>query len=76
MNPYFILNRDGWVEGVWSDSIVRTLQAARPEARFRELADGPNKDGRMMIGPEYMGKVVSFKLDNYKYLYGGAFAGS
>ncbi|KAL8335834.1 hypothetical protein RB598_009834 [Gaeumannomyces tritici] len=76
LNPYFILNRDGWVEGVWSDSIVRTLQAARPEARFRELADGPNKDGRMIIGPEYMGKVVSFKLDNYKYLYGGAFTGS
>ncbi|KAI6382713.1 hypothetical protein MCOR25_000524 [Pyricularia grisea] len=76
LNPYFILRRDGWCEGVWSDKIVRALQASRPEARFRDLSDIPSfigfgKDGRVVISAESMGKVTSFKLDNYRYLSAG-----
>ncbi|CAN8100840.1 unnamed protein product [Discula destructiva] len=76
LNPYFIL-RDGWCSGVWSDSIVRALAQARPDARFEDLAEsfgevGINKDGRMVISPEFpKSRVLSLKLSNYAYLAGG-----
>jgi len=75
LNPYFIL-RDGWCSGVWSDSIVRALTEARPDARFEDLAEsfgevGINKDGRMVISPEFpKSRVLSLKLSNYAYLAG------
>lgn len=76
LNPYFIL-RDGWCSGVWSDAIVRALKEARPDARFEDLAEsfgevGINKDGRMVISPEFpKSRVLSLKLSNYAYLAGG-----
>ncbi|KAJ4393877.1 hypothetical protein N0V93_003093 [Gnomoniopsis smithogilvyi] len=76
LNPYFIL-RDGWCSGVWSDSIVRALNTTRPDARFEDLAEsfgevGINKDGRMVISPEFpKSRVLSLKLSNYAYLAGG-----
>ncbi|KAF3762139.1 hypothetical protein M406DRAFT_347380 [Cryphonectria parasitica EP155] len=76
LNPYFIL-RDGWCSGVWSDAIIRELNRARPDARFEDLAEsfgevGINKDGRMVISPEFpKSRVLSLKLSNYAYLAGG-----
>ncbi|ROW14251.1 hypothetical protein VPNG_04312 [Cytospora leucostoma] len=76
LNPYFIL-RDGWCSGVWSDAIVSELNRARPDARFEDLAEsfgevGINKDGRMVISPEFpRSRVLSLKLSNYAYLAGG-----
>lgn len=76
LNPYFIL-RDGWCSGVWSEAIVRELNRARPDARFEDLAEsfgevGINKDGRMVISPEFFkSRVLSLKLSNYAYLAGG-----
>lgn len=76
LNPYFIL-RDGWCSGVWSDAIVSELGRARPDARFEDLAEsfgevGINKDGRMVISPEFpRSRVLSLKLSNYAYLAGG-----
>ncbi|KUI64303.1 hypothetical protein VM1G_11114 [Cytospora mali] len=76
LNPYFIL-RDGWCSGVWSDAIVTELNRTRPEARFEDLAEsfgevGINKDGRMVISPEFpRSRVLSLKLSNYAYLAGG-----
>lgn len=76
LNPYFIL-RDGWCSGVWSDTIVSDLARSRPDARFEDLAEsfgevGINKDGRMVISPEFpRSRVLSLKLSNYAYLAGG-----
>lgn len=76
LNPYFML-RDGWCSGVWSDTIVTELNKARPSARFEELAEsfgevGFNKDGRMVISPEFpRSRALSLKLSNYAYLAGG-----
>ncbi len=69
--------RDGWCSGVWSDDIVSELSRVRPDARFEELSEsfgevGYNKDGRMVISPEYpRSRVLSLKLSNYAYLSGG-----
>jgi hypothetical protein len=63
--------------GVWSETIVSELNRVRPEARFEELAEtfgevGYNKDGRMIISPEFpRSRVLSLKLSNYAYLTGG-----
>lgn len=76
LNPYFIL-RDGWCSGVWSDAIVAELNRTRPDAQFEDLAEsfgevGINKDGRMVISPEFpRSRVLSLKLSNYAYLAGG-----
>ncbi|EOO02359.1 hypothetical protein UCRPA7_2118 [Phaeoacremonium minimum UCRPA7] len=76
LNPYFLL-RDGWCSGVWSDAIVAELNRVRPQARFEELSEsfgefGLNKDGRMVISPEFpRSRVLSLKLSNYQYLTGG-----
>ncbi|KAG8167010.1 hypothetical protein KVR01_002699 [Diaporthe batatas] len=76
LNPYFIL-RDGWCSGVWSDAIVAELNRTRPDAQFEDLAEsfgevGINKDGRMVISPEFpRSRVLSLKLSNYAYLSGG-----
>ncbi len=49
----------------------------RPATRFEELAEsfgevGYNKDGRMVISPEFpRSRVLSLKLSNYAYLAGG-----
>jgi hypothetical protein len=39
LNPYFQLKEDKCT-GLWSDSILATLQHTRPSAQFEELADG------------------------------------
>lgn len=76
LNPYFVLH-DGWCSGVWSDAIVDALHKARPDARFEELAESfgevaINKDGRLVISPDYpKNRVLSLKLSNYAYLAGG-----
>lgn len=76
LNPYFVL-RDGWCSGVWSDAIVAELNRTRPDAQFEDLAEsfgevGINKDGRMVISPEFpRSRVLSLKLSNYAYLAGG-----
>ncbi|KAL1850138.1 hypothetical protein Daus18300_013066 [Diaporthe australafricana] len=76
LNPYFVL-RDGWCSGVWSDAIVAELSRTRPDAQFEDLAEsfgevGINKDGRMVISPEFpRSRVLSLKLSNYAYLAGG-----
>lgn len=56
---------------------MRALNTARPDARFEDLAEsfgevGMNKDGRMVISPEFpKSRVLSLKLSNYAYLAGG-----
>ncbi|KAJ9150248.1 F-box-like domain-containing protein [Pleurostoma richardsiae] len=76
LNPYFLL-RDGWCSGVWSDEILAELNRVRPDARFEDLSDsfgevGYNKDGRMVISPEFpCSRVLSLKLSNYRFLTGG-----
>lgn len=76
LNPYFLL-RDGWCSGVWSDAIVAELARVRPDARFEELSESfgsmtYNKDGRMVISPEFpRTRVLSLKLANYAFLSGG-----
>lgn len=53
------------------------LNRVRPQARFEELSEsfgefGLNKDGRMVISPEFpRSRVLSLKLSNYQYLTGG-----
>lgn len=56
---------------------MRELKRVRPEAQFEELSEslgevGYNKDGRMVISPEFpRSRVLSLKLSNYRYLTGG-----
>ena len=76
LNPYFVM-RDGWCSGVWSEAIVSELNRVRPDIRFEELSEtfgevGYNKEGRMVISPEFpKSRVLSLKLSNYAYLAGG-----
>lgn len=74
LNPYFLL-RDGSCSGVWSESIVTEMARVRPTVQFNELAEsfgevGYNKDGRMVINPDFP-RSRSLKLSNYQYLTGG-----
>lgn len=53
------------------------LNRVRPNARFESMAEsfgqfGYNKDGRMVISPEFpKSRVLSLKLANYAMLAGG-----
>lgn len=66
--------RKGECSGVWSSSILSELNQARPEATFTELSESfgsivYNKDGRMVITPEYpKTRITSLKLSNYRSL--------
>ncbi|KAK2017127.1 hypothetical protein LZ32DRAFT_577117 [Colletotrichum eremochloae] len=79
LNPYFVL-RDGWCSGVWSDNILTELNRVRPNAKFEQLSEsfgevGYNKDGRMIISPDYpRSRVLSLKLANYALLAGSVAA--
>ncbi|KAK1455732.1 hypothetical protein CMEL01_04492 [Colletotrichum melonis] len=79
LNPYFVL-RDGWCSGVWSDNILAELNRVRPNAKFEQLSEsfgevGFNKDGRMIISPDYpRSRVLSLKLANYALLAGSVAA--
>jgi len=76
LNPYFVL-KDGYCSGVWSDKILAELNSVRPDVRWMELSESfgdicLNKDGRMVISPEYpRSRVLSLKLSNYTLLSGG-----
>lgn len=76
LNPYFLM-RNGECSGVWSNKIVDELASARPDATFVELSDSfgnvvYNKDGRMVITPEYpRTRITSLKLSNYRSLASG-----
>ncbi len=76
LNPYFII-RDGWCSGVWSDMIVAEINRVRPDIRFEEMVEsfgevGYNKDGRLVISPDFpKSRVLSLKLANYAMLSGG-----
>jgi hypothetical protein len=73
LNPYFLM-RDGKCSGVWSDAIVNELPRVRPKASFVELNETfgdvvYNKEGRMVITPEYpRSRITSLKLANYRSL--------
>ncbi|TEA14042.1 hypothetical protein C8034_v003793 [Colletotrichum sidae] len=79
LNPYFVL-QNGWCSGVWSDNILAELNRVRPNAKFEQLIDtfgevGFNKDGRMIISPDYpRSRVLSLKLANYALLAGSVAA--
>ena len=76
LNPYFVI-RDGWCSGVWSDMIVAEINRVRPDIRFEDMVEsfgevGYNKDGRLVIDPDYpKPRVLSLKLSNYAMLPGG-----
>ena len=73
LNPFFLM-RNGKCSGVWSNNILTELSQVRPDAAFTELSESfgniiYNKDGRMVITPEYpRTRITSLKLDNYKSL--------
>ncbi|OAA54990.1 hypothetical protein SPI_08494 [Niveomyces insectorum RCEF 264] len=72
LNPFFLMH-NGWASGVWSDTIVAELNRVRPRIRWEELSEtfgemAVNKDGRMVLNPEFPKKrVVSLKLSNYAF---------
>lgn len=76
LNPYFTL-KDGWCSGVWSPDILQELERVRPNVRFEELSESfgevtINKDGRLVISPEFpRSRALSLKLSNYALLTGG-----
>ncbi|KAI0845496.1 hypothetical protein F5Y00DRAFT_265591 [Daldinia vernicosa] len=76
LNPYFMIE-DGWCSGVWSEDIVAEINRVRPDIRFEEMVDsfgevGYNKDGRLVINPDFpKSRVLSLKLANYAMLSGG-----
>ncbi|KAI0105785.1 hypothetical protein F4814DRAFT_452163 [Daldinia grandis] len=76
LNPYFMI-KDGWCSGVWSEDIVAEINRVRPDIRFEEMVDsfgevGYNKDGRLVINPDFpKSRVLSLKLANYAMLSGG-----
>lgn len=76
LNPYFLL-QNGKCSGVWSDRIIKEMARVRPEASFMELSESfgnivYNKDGRMVITPEYpRTRITSLKLSNYRSLASG-----
>ncbi|KAI1077606.1 hypothetical protein F5B20DRAFT_572102 [Whalleya microplaca] len=76
LNPYFMI-KDGWCSGVWSDEIVTEINRVRPDIRFEEMVEsfgdiGYNKDGRLVISPDFpKSRVLSLKLSNYAMLSGG-----
>ncbi|KFA60849.1 hypothetical protein S40285_06197 [Stachybotrys chlorohalonatus IBT 40285] len=73
LNPYFLM-RDGKCSGVWSETIVDEMARVRPGNTFNELNESfgdvvYNKEGRMVITPEYpRTRVTSLKLSNYRSL--------
>ncbi|CAM1504698.1 Fc.00g022890.m01.CDS01 [Cosmosporella sp. VM-42] len=73
LNPFFIM-RKSKCSGVWSNTILTELSQVRPDAAFTELSESfgniiYNKDGRMVITPEYpRTRITSLKIDNYKSL--------
>ncbi|KAF7549960.1 hypothetical protein G7046_g8167 [Stylonectria norvegica] len=73
LNPYFLM-RNGACSGVWSDRILTEMGKVRPDASFAELSESfgnviYNKDGRMVITPEYpRTRITSLKLANYRSL--------
>ena len=64
--------QNGECSGVWSDVIVAEMAQARLGVRFTELSESfgdisYNKDGRMVITPEYPRKsITSLKISNYQ----------
>ncbi|KAG5997297.1 hypothetical protein E4U43_002687 [Claviceps pusilla] len=73
LNPYFLI-ANGQCSGVWNDTILAEMGRVRPEVSFAELSDSfgnisYNKDGRMVIVPEYpRTRITSLKLANYRSL--------
>ncbi|KAG6245541.1 hypothetical protein E4U23_005295 [Claviceps purpurea] len=73
LNPYFLME-NGQCSGVWNDAILAEMGRVRPHVAFTELCDSfgsisYNKDGRMVIVPEYpRTKITSLKLANYRSL--------
>ncbi|KAG6005220.1 hypothetical protein E4U21_000349 [Claviceps maximensis] len=73
LNPYFLL-ANGQCSGVWNDTILAEMGRVRPQVSFAELSDSfgcisYNKDGRMVIVPEYpRTRFTSLKLSNYRSL--------
>ncbi|KAF4975085.1 hypothetical protein FZEAL_8086 [Fusarium zealandicum] len=73
LNPYFLMH-NGNCSGVWSERILAEIGRVRPNASFTELSESfgnivYNKDGRMVITPEYpKTRITSLKLSNYRSL--------
>ncbi|KAG5926103.1 hypothetical protein E4U53_003160 [Claviceps sorghi] len=73
LNPYFLM-ANGQCSGVWNDTILAEMGRVRPHVSFAELSDSfgnisYNKDGRMVIVPEYpRTRITSLKLSNYRSL--------
>ena len=71
LNPFFQL-KDNKCTGLWSDKILLTLSAARPEASYIELSEDfggitYDKEGKLVSG-EKMSKIrpLSMKVSSYE----------